>query len=458
MAGQALIGGDIQTLHDLVAKLHPVKDAVTVITKRLDDKVEAITGELCWGGSASQAFVRHWTLSAQAASTVAGYCDTTATVLGSLAEELTSLEQQLEMYAAEVTALGIPMPADGSPPPVDAIPADMTPADFGRIRGDYTYIREQILASADNARTRAQQAIAGIASRVATQVDGAVATQVETAMAAAPKGVVLKNTNPLDVPAELDPYRFEKLGLTRAGVTIPAESYGKIPELAEDAKTGLAKAQKALAAAQARNAPYSELYQLRTKISVEQAKLTAFDAATPDSPRFVRSDTLLNTKLGDLHTPSTGVGKVAGKVFGGIPILDVALAGVSTVSETNDRIDAGDSLLKAGAKATAANASSTVANTVVGDAVGTVVADGTVAVLGATGSAFVGVGACVVVGTAVGYGVGKFVGDMVDEHWGTDFNEHGYVGGALVGTGHSLAAAGGDVKDAAVSLWNGVFG
>lgn len=246
-------------------------------------------------------------------------------------------------------------------------------------------------------------------------------------------------------------YAIPNEGNARAGVALPAAI--------EKAHDELKQARPALRAAKdAYDAKGLKLPKIDPAALVHSEALQKIAGLTDDlrsaqaGLRELPISRALNTKLGDVPTLLPDVGKALPeglKFLRDIPVIDLADSGAIAEIQAQDDTDRGWSPTEAHVK--------DYASAGIGLAAGAAVVAVTLpedAVIGAA-----------LLGGAVVVGVGDFAYQGFHEHWAEDIHEEGVVGGLLMGVGHVGSNTGKDLRDmdagaknAAESVWHGVFG
>jgi len=433
------IGGDIHGLSAYAGTLYGYVPEINDVATTLDGTVKQIVGDAGWQGSAASAFTKAWDHDAAGASALATVTSATGDVVNWLAVTLSKIEGALEQAADEAASHEVPIGADGQPP--NACLANATAESW---RASYQGFWNRCMRDAVNARTTAAGRLQGIGDTVLGKHDGKSGDE----------GGLKKGD-------------WTAIGDVLAGFLGAQTRYrGYVDLRVGHAKSELASAKtKAIEDARQADGRFGT-WSAEDRQNFADAKST-LSSAESDLASAEDTGNWLSKAAGFSPSDISAVGDSVGEIGGfagdlaragaGIPVVDLAAAGVGTYFSAQEDI-------AQGVPAYVAYPGEAVGNLAalgIGTGVGIAATGGAAAGLGALGvgglALSVGAGgAGVLAGGVVAYGVGDFAHNLIDENWGADISQHGVVGGIVDGVGDSAVKTGEDFANIGKSIWHGI--
>jgi uncharacterized protein YukE len=435
------IGGDIHGLSAYAGTLYGYVPEINDVSSALDGTVKQIVGAAGWQGTAASAFTKAWDHDAQGATALATVTTSTGNIVDWLAVTLSKIESALEQAADQAAGQGVPIGADGQPPA-----ASLASATAEAWRAHYQGFYNQCMLDAVTARNKAAAALQAIGDGILGKHDSGGDSGGDGGLSKADLTAVS------DILAGF-------LGLQTRYRGFVDLRVGHAKSVLADAKT------KAIEDARGADGRFGK-WSPEDRQAFTDAKSTLSSAET-DLTAAKNTETWFSkvTGFSAADIPAVGdsldgVGGVAGdlaRAGAGIPIVDVAAAGLGTYFGAQEDMAKGIPGYVAYPGEAAGNIAALSVGTAAGTAVTGVAAAG-LGELGVTGLAL-STGAAVpgvLVGGVVAYGVGDFAHNLINENWGADINQHGVVVGVLDGVGDSAVKTGQDIGHLATSVWHGI--
>lgn len=405
------IGGDFWSLEALVGQCDRVAAQLTDVSRALSHRVASLAGDGGWTGQASDAFTSAWDTDSKSGVQLADAWKQIGSIGGRLAEELAALESALEREADQLEKQGIPVDsATGIPRPDttmsgNASPNPATLAARTKVAAEYLAYRTHILAQAEQARTRAADALCSVTEALLPQFDyGQLTNDLDG----------IRSLWALPTTVRMD---FEKAFGERSRITSKA-----FLEMIEKKKISGANARLS-------KSTIEDLDDTRAELAEAEKILKG---APPESA-------LTQAAAGD----ADGLGAIAG--LKAIPLLGAAAGTVIQIVQDREDHESWAHSIADGVGSNAASlAAGAGAAIVLTELSGLVIEGGSyVAAAGvAVGSAFVAVG------------IGDWVHQGIQEDWGQDWQQRGVLHGTWHGVAdsfdkarHDMAHYGDDIKN-----------
>jgi uncharacterized protein YukE len=382
------IGGDIAGLNGVAGDLAGVAPQLTTVMTTLSKQVDSLVSAAGWNGNAADSFRGAWEQDGAASDELAQAVKLSATAIGKLADQLGSAQRQLDAAVASAKAAGLPITSTG-------LPAG-------------TYSGAQLTAAQTfAAAVKAAQAAADTARQTA----------------AATLDDILSAINP-EMPGEATGTSIPELAglgtILKGYYLVPA---GQVEKIEKD--IAKAKANYAAKHQQWKNSPAGSdaRKSLSQELAAMRSERTTLSASLDDAENLAdkfKGGKLLDTSVADvvkgLGTSLEDATRLS-RLLDGIPVIDVAGAGLATWAQAKTDHEEGWSWTHAILADGGANAA------------------GLAAGLATDAIPYVGP----FLSPVVGYGVGAFVSEAVHNgHWTENIQQDGVVNGTMA----SLAEAG----------------